>query len=79
MYPAVGADYHSVPHNIMFPAGVISRPINITLQDDNIFEFTETFSITLSINPTPLDISIDRDTALVNISDDDRKCLNAIN
>ena len=71
-------DYHSVPHNITFPAGVTDRLINATLQNDNIFEFTENFSIIISINPTPLDISINRNTALVNISDDDRKWTNVL-
>jgi len=71
-------DYHSVPHNITFPAGVTNRLINATLQNDNIFEFPENFSILISINPTPLDISVNRNTALVNISDDDRKCTNII-
>ena len=75
----VGADYHSVPHNITFPAGVTDKLINLSLQDDNIFEFTENFSIIISINSIPLNISVNRNIAIVDIRDDDRKCTNVTN
>ena len=69
-----GVDYDSVPENITFPAGITSRLINITLIDDNIFEDTKSFSITLQIDPVSLlPINITNDTAVVFILNDDGK------
>ena len=68
-----GIDYHSVPESITFPAGITSRPINITLIDDNIFENTKNFSITLQTNPVSLPVIIKNGMAIVDIQNDDGK------
>ena len=31
-------DYTSAPYSVTFPAGVMSVPFNISINDDNIFE-----------------------------------------
>jgi len=68
-----GIDYHSVPESITFPAGITSRPINITLIDNDIFEDTKTFSITIQIDPVSFPVVIENDTAVVVIQNDDGK------
>lgn len=42
-----GIDYGSVPHNVMFPAGVTSVPINVSLTNDSIVEGSEHFILTI--------------------------------
>ena len=69
-----GADYNSVPQNIIIPAGDTSGVLNVTLRDDNIFEFTETFSIFVHVDAASLKISINDGIVVVIIQDDDRKC-----
>ena len=67
-------DYDSMPHNITVPAGDTNGEFNVTLKDDSIFELTETFSISLHVDATPLKISTDGGVVVVTIQDDDRKC-----
>ena len=66
-------DYTSGPHSITFPAGVMSVPFNIPINDDNIFEGNENF--TLTINPSlPTGVMVSNpDQARVTIVDNDCK------
>ena len=48
-----GIDYGSGPHNVIFPAGVTSVPINISLTNDNILEGNEHFILTISPSLLP--------------------------
>ena len=41
-------DYTSGPYSVTFPAGVMSVPFNIPVNDDNIFEENENFTLTIS-------------------------------
>jgi len=66
-------DYHSVQSSITFPAFMIEGIFNITLQDNNIFEFSENFGISIRLEIPSLRVDIPNDTAVVVIQDDDRK------
>jgi len=47
-----GVDYDSGPYTVTFTAGVTSVPFDVPINDDNILENTEMF--TLDINPSTL-------------------------
>ena len=66
-------DYHSVQSSISFPAFTIEGMFNISLQDNNILEFSENFSISIRLEIPSLRVNIPNDTAVVVIQDDDRK------
>ena len=40
-----GDDYNSGPYNVTFPVGVTSVSFNITINNDNVLEYNETFSL----------------------------------
>ena len=49
-----GSDYAAASGTLTFPAGVSSRPINVTVNGDTTAEPDETFSVTLRPTwPTP--------------------------
>ena len=68
-----GTDFIFVPHNITFPAGSISNAFSISIQDDVLFELSETFNATLLTYPSSRPISIANGTTTVVIVDNDRK------
>ena len=41
-------DYTSGPYSVTFPAGVMSVPFSISINDDNIFEENENFTLTIN-------------------------------
>ena len=41
-------DYTSGPYSVMLPAGVISVPFNIPINDDNIFEDNENYILNIN-------------------------------
>ena len=41
-------DYSSGPYSVTFPAGVTIVPFNIPINDDNIFEENENFTLTIN-------------------------------
>ena len=47
-----GVDYNSGPYTATFSAGETSASFNVPINDDNIYEGNETFSLT--IDPTSL-------------------------
>ena len=69
-------DYTSGPYSVTFPAGVISVPFSISINDDNIFEDNENFTLTINSSlPTGV---MDGNPGQVTMSivDNDRKwCL----
>ena len=68
-----GLDYNSVQSSILFPAFTTEGIFNITLQDDNIFEFRENFSISIRLETPSARLGIPNDTAVIEIQDDDCK------
>jgi len=67
-----GVDYDSGPYNVTFPAGVTSLLLNVPINEDNILEDNEEFTLIIIPNALP-----DRVThgsigqAVVHIVDDD--------
>ena len=41
-------DYTSGPYSVTFPAGVMSVSFSISINDDNIFEENENFTLTIN-------------------------------
>jgi len=66
-------DYHSVQSRLSFPSFTTEGIFNISLQDNNIFEFSENFSISIRLEIPSLRVNIPNNTAVVVIQDDDRK------
>ena len=65
-------DYTSGPYSVTFPAGVTSVPFNISINDDNIFEDNENFSLTINASlPTGVMVG-NHGQAAVTIVDNDR-------
>ena len=65
-------DYISGPYSVTFFAGVTSVPLNIPINDDNIFENLERFYVTINSLPTSVMFAYP-DQARVEIVDNDRK------
>jgi len=67
-----GVDYDSGPYSVMFTAGMTSVSFDVPINDDNILETNEDFTIT--INSSSLPNGVTRDSpgaATVTIMDDD--------
>ena len=68
-------DYTSGPYFITFLAGVMSVPFNISINDDNIFEENENFTLTINLS-LPNGVMVGNPAqATVTIVDNDRKLL----
>ena len=68
-------DYTSGPYSVTFPAGVINVPFNISINDDNIFEENENFTLTINSSlPTGVMVG-NPGQATVTIVDNDCKLL----
>ena len=66
-------DYTSGPYSVTFPAGVMSVPFSISINDDNIFEDNENFTLTIN-SSLPTGFMVDNPgQATVTIVDNDRK------
>ena len=66
-------DYTSGPYSVILPAGEISVPFNISVNDDNIFEDREIFMLTIN-SSLPNDVVYGNpDQATVIIMDNDCK------
>jgi len=72
-----GVDYDSGPYTVTFPAGVISVPFDVTINNDNIMESSEDFNLTIVQRtlPTGVKRSNHRSSSTVTIHDNDRKLL----
>ena len=65
-------DYKFGPFNVTIPAGEISVPFYISINDDNIFEGNETFSLTIDSPSLPSRVLVQSDCVLmITIVDDD--------
>ena len=65
-------DYVPGPYTITFKAGNIMAPFNFSIIDDNIFENSENFNLTISSNESI--IFGDPSVVLVVILDNDSEC-----
>ena len=76
MYDITGAgiDYDSGPYPIMISAGQTTGVLNIGINDDNVLEDTERFSLSIRRSSLPTRVILsDPDETTVIIEDDDGK------
>ena len=67
-------DYNSGPYTVTFPAGERNVSLNISVNDDNIFENNERFALTINASLLPSDVYIGNlNRAIVIIMDNDGK------
>ena len=52
-----GVDYNSGPYNVTFPVGVTSVIFNITINNDTVLEYNETFNLIIMENSLPKNIT----------------------
>lgn len=70
----VGRDYESGPYSIIFPAGVTSMQFDVSIINDNIYEYHETFQLIINSSSLPTNISAGiPNQATVIIMNDDGK------
>ena len=71
-------DYISGPYTVTFPAGVMSVPFNIPINDDNILENNENFTLTIN-SSLLIGVMVDNlSRATVTIVDNDCKLLQGV-
>ena len=69
-----GVDYDSGPYTVTFTAGQTSASFDIQINNDNIFEANETFSLTIEPSSLPSTITLSSSATLTaTILDDDCK------
>ena len=69
-----GVDYNSGPYSVTFTAGQTTAAINVPINDDNILENTEDFTVTIMRGALPTGVTRgDPGSATVNIMDNDRE------
>jgi len=73
VYTTGGVDYRSGPYSVVLSAGTQSVSFNISVFDDNILEYNETFNIAITIDDPTLSDRISTDTTTVIIVDNDRE------
>ena len=67
-----GVDYNSGPYNVTIPAGQISVPFDVLINDDNVFEENEEFLLTIDQSSSLNGVIIGSpNVAVVIIQDDD--------
>ena len=67
-------DYTSGPYTVTIPAGSTNATFNVPINDDDILEDIENFTLTINSSSLPTGVTPgDPDVATVTITDDDRK------
>ena len=66
--------YGSRLYTVIIPAGERNASLNISINDDNIFEHDEIFALTINVSSLPSDVYIgDHNETIVTIMDNDGK------
>ena len=69
-----GVDYDSGPYTVTIPAGDIRMSFNVPINDDDILEDDEDFTLTIMRGTLPVGVTRGNPgSATVNILDNDRK------
>ena len=67
-------DYGSGPYTVTFPAGVTSASFDIPINNDDILEGSENFTLTINPSSVPTGVTVGNPgQATVTIVDNDRK------
>jgi len=71
-----GGDYTAGPYNVTFPAGHITVSVDITINNDNILEGNETFTVEIDSSSLPTGVTVGgTGQATVAIDNDDCKLI----
>ena len=74
-----GVDYNSGPYNVTIPAGQISVPFNVPINDDNVFEESEEFLLTIDQSSSLNGVIIGSpNVTVVTIQDNDGESVNFV-
>ena len=66
-------DYHSGPYTVKFPTGVATTTFNISINNDNVLEDNENFTLTINSSSLPGNVTVGNPgEATVTIVDDGR-------
>ena len=57
-YVGGGVDYNSGPYTVQFDVGVMRATLNISINDDNIFEDNEMFIVSINSSSLPNRVTI---------------------
>ena len=69
-----GIDYEYGPFDITFPAGETLAVFNVSINDDNIVEGNENFTLSINTSSLPNEVTIGNPVhTVVTIMDDDSK------
>jgi len=66
-----GEDYNVTQQSLVIPAWSTSSSYSIDIINDAIHEDDETFNITITLSPSCLSMSVDRNVTIVTILDDE--------
>ena len=67
-------DYALGPYTVTFTAGTIQASVNVTLIDDNVFESSENFVLTIHPSSLPSNVTVgDPGQVTVTVVDNDGK------
>jgi len=70
-----GVDYNSGPYSVTFTAGQTSVSFDVPINDEDIFEDDENFSLTINPSSLPPSCSLgDPSSATVTIVNDEGEC-----
>ena len=73
-YVGGGVDYNSGPYTVQFDAGVTRVPFTVQILNDNILEYSETFSFDFNAQSLPSGVTVgDHGQTTVTILDNDSK------
>jgi len=76
LFTTGGGDYTAGPYNVTFPAGQINVSLDITINNDNILEGNETFTIEIDSPSLPTGVTVGGTSqATVVIDNDDCKLI----
>ena len=74
LYIGKGQNRTSGLYSVIFPAGIIRVPFNVSITNDNILEVNAKFDLTINQSSLPINVSTGSVyQATVTISDDDGK------
>ena len=69
-----GVDYNSGPYNVRFDVRVTRVSLTISINDDDILEYSETFNLNVNESSLPNSVTVgDHSKTTVTILDDDGK------
>ena len=71
LFATGGGDYTAGPYNVTFPAGQITVSAEITINDDNILEGNETFTIEIDLSSLPTSVTVGGTSQTTVVIDND--------